>query len=104
MAIWAAIVLVLMGGYQYRYELQDIASRLTAGLIPGSPISMRDEDGRAAVMLERMSSGHFEVRAEVNGAPVTLLIDTGATATVLSAADAARAGYRSGRRSTTMSR
>lgn len=92
MAIWAAIVLVLMGGYQYRYELQDIASRLTAGLIPGSPISVRDEDGRAAVMLERMSSGHFEVRAEVNGAPVTLLVDTGATATVLSAADATRAG------------
>ena len=92
MAVWAAIVLVLMGGYQYRYELQDIASRMTAGLIPGSPISMRDNQGRAAVMLERMSNGHFEVRAEINGTPVTLLVDTGATNTVLSAADAGRAG------------
>jgi len=92
MAVWAAIVLVLMGGYQYRYELQDIASRMTAGLIPGSPISLRDNEGRAAVMLDRLSNGHFEVRAEVNGAPVTLLVDTGATNTVLSATDAGRAG------------
>ena len=53
---------------------------------------MRDDQGRAAVMLERMSNGHFEVRAEINGTPVTLLVDTGATNTVLSAADAGRAG------------
>lgn len=91
-AVWVAIVLLLMGGYQYRYELQDVGSRLTGGLIPGSPMSIRDEDGRAAVMLERMRSGHFEVRAEINGAPVTLLVDTGATSTVLSADDARRAG------------
>lgn len=93
MAIWAAIILVLMAGYQYRYELQDIASRVTAGLVPGSPLSITDEDGRAAVMLDRMASGHFEVRAEVNGTPVTVMVDTGATGTVLTAADARRAGY-----------
>jgi aspartyl protease family protein len=62
LAIWALVAVVLMGGYQYRYELQDVASRLTAGFIPGSPISVRDDDGRTAVMLERVSSGHFERR------------------------------------------
>ena len=93
MAVWLVVILVLMVGYQYRYELQDVASRLTAGLVPGSPLSITDEDGRAAVMLERMASGHFEVRAEINGAPVTVLVDTGATSTVLTASDAARAGY-----------
>lgn len=92
-AIWLAIVLLLVGGYQYRYELQDVASRLTAGLVPGSPLSVTDADGRAAVMLERLSNGHFEVRAEVNGAPVTVMIDTGATTTVLTSEDARRAGY-----------
>ena len=33
LALWALVILVLMVGYQYRYDLQDIASRLTGGLI-----------------------------------------------------------------------
>ena len=93
MAIWLVVILALMAGYQYRYELQDAASRLTAGLIPGSPLSLTDADGRAAVMVERLANGHFEVRAEIDGAPVTAMIDTGATSTVLTAEDARRAGY-----------
>jgi aspartyl protease family protein len=92
-AIWAAIVVALVGGYQYRYELQDIASRLTAGLIPGSPISSRDAEGRIAVVLDRMGDGHFFVRAEVNGALTPMIVDTGATTTVLTSADARRAGF-----------
>jgi aspartyl protease family protein len=93
LALWLLVVLVLVAGYQYRYELQDVASRLTAGLVPGSPLSMTDDDGRAAVMIDRMAGGHFEVRAEINGTPVTMLVDTGATATVLAAQDAREAGY-----------
>lgn len=93
LAVWLAVILVLVAGYQYRYELQDVASRLTAGLVPGSPLSITGEDGRAAVMLERQSNGHFEVRAEVSGTPVRVMIDTGATSTVLTARDAERAGY-----------
>ncbi|MBX3530736.1 MAG: TIGR02281 family clan AA aspartic protease [Rhizobiaceae bacterium] len=92
-AIWAAIAIALVGGYQYRYELQDIASRLTAGLIPGSPISNRDAEGRIAVVLDRMGDGHFFVRAEVNGALTPMIVDTGATTTVLTSADARRAGF-----------
>src|SRR5680860_596391 len=49
MALWIAIFLTLMGGYVYRYELQDIASRLSAGLVPGSPISSTALDGRHQV-------------------------------------------------------
>lgn len=93
MAIWLLVILVLMGGYQFRYELQDVASRLTAGLIPGSPLSITDAEGRAAVMLDRLSNGHFEVRAEINGTTVLTMIDTGATSTVLTAQDAARIGF-----------
>ena len=93
MAIWLAIILALVTGYQYRYELQDVASRLTAGLVPGSPMTATDAEGRAAVMLDRMSNGHFEVQARVNGTSVAMMVDTGATSTVLSARDAARAGF-----------
>ena len=93
MAIWLLLLLVLMAGYQYRYELQDVASRLSAGLIPGSPLSIADADGRAAVMIDRLANGHFEVRAEINGVPLMVMIDTGATSTVLTFEDARRAGY-----------
>lgn len=91
-AIWLAIILLLVTGYQYRYELQDVANRVTAGLVPGSPLSGTDADGRISVMLERMGNGHFEVRALVNAASVTVMIDTGATSTVLTSDDARRAG------------
>jgi aspartyl protease family protein len=92
-AIWLAIIVVMAGGYQYRYELQDVASRLTAGLIPGSPISVTDSDGRKTVMIEKDGSGHFETVGSVYGQPVRFVVDTGATTTVLSERDARSAGY-----------
>ncbi len=90
--IWGGIFLLMIGGYQYRYELQDVASRLTAGLIPGSPLSVTNADGRLAVALQRDGDGHFLARGAINGIAVTLLVDTGATTTVLTAADAQRVG------------
>jgi aspartyl protease family protein len=92
LAVWTLILLVLVAGYQYRYELQDVANRLTAGLVPASPISAITEEGATLVQLDKQASGHFEVRGEVNGVSVRFLIDTGATSTVLTAQDARRAG------------
>lgn len=93
LASWAIIILALVTGYQYRYELQDMASRLTAGLVPGSPLTITDSSGRVTVMLEKRTHGHFQTEGAVNGTPVDFLVDTGATTTVLTAEDAARAGY-----------
>lgn len=92
LALWLLIAVALIAGYQYRYELQDIASRVTAGLIPGSPVSVLSADGSANVLLDKQSDGHFQVRMTVDGAPVRAMIDTGATTTVLTAADARAAG------------
>ena len=89
---WIAIVLALVAGYQYRYELQDFASRVSAGLIPGSPLALGEEDGRPTVTLEKALNGHFEARILVNGAAIRALVDTGASSTVLSADDARAAG------------
>ena len=47
-------------------------------------------DGRIEV--PAAADGHFYVMAEVNGAPVRFVVDTGATHVVLTRADAARAG------------
>ncbi len=91
-AIWIIVILVLMAGYVYRFDLQDIGSRMTAGLIPGSPVSSQTSDGRNQVMLIRDNNGHFEVTAQVNGQAIRLLVDTGASSVVLTHEDALRAG------------
>ncbi|MCF6100520.1 TIGR02281 family clan AA aspartic protease [Mesorhizobium muleiense] len=93
MGAWAVIVLALIAGYQYRYELQDFASRVTAGLVPGSPLALGLEDGHATVTLDKAGNGHFEARIMVNGTPVRAVVDTGATSTVLTAQDAQAAGF-----------
>lgn len=93
LGVWAAIVLALIAGYQYRYELQDVASRVTAGLVPGSPLALGMDNGRATVTLDKADNGHFEARILVNGASVRTMVDTGATSTVLTAEDAIAAGF-----------
>ena len=84
LGLWALIFLVLTTGYIFRYEAQDVASRFTGGLIPGSPLTAFDDEGRATVTLTRLPNGHFETDARVNGRPVRFLIDTGATGIALS--------------------
>ena len=91
LAYWLLLILILMTGYQYRFELQDVASRVSAGLVPGSPMSV-SSDGRMAVMIDRSRNGHFEARVDMNGATVRTLVDTGASVTVLTFADAGRIG------------
>ncbi len=90
--IWIGIFLVLMTGYTYRYELQDTASALTAGLIPGSPLASRTADGRQQVTLVKSANGHFSARGTANGKSIRFLVDTGASSVVLTNAAAARAG------------
>ncbi|MBU0582490.1 MAG: TIGR02281 family clan AA aspartic protease [Alphaproteobacteria bacterium] len=93
LAIWLLVILALMAGFQYRYELQDVANRVSGGLVPGSPLTAFDDEGRAVVTLQKRMDGHFEASLAVDGTPVSTIVDTGATSTVLTAADAARAGF-----------
>lgn len=90
--IWLAIILALTAGYGYRYELQDVASRVTGGLVPGSPISVRSADGRLQATLIRSSSGHFSAVTRVNDRSMRMLVDTGASLVVLTQSDARAAG------------
>lgn len=92
LVVWIGIFLVVMAGYSYRYEMQDIASRITGGLVPGSPISVTNADGRTKITLIRDNSRHFSARGSVNNTQIRFLVDTGATDIVLSNRDAARAG------------
>src|SRR5690606_21136333 len=38
-AIWIAVLLMLVAAYQYRHELNEVASRVGAGFLPGRPVS-----------------------------------------------------------------
>jgi aspartyl protease family protein len=44
------------------------------------------------LVLERRGDGHFYADVEVNGVPIEMLVDTGASSVALSAEDARRAG------------
>ncbi len=89
---WVGIFLILMAAYAYRYELQDVASRVSGGLFPGSPISVTNANNNRQVTLIRSANGHFSARAQISGINVTFLVDTGASQVVLSNEDAARIG------------
>jgi aspartyl protease family protein len=92
--IWLVVLLALVAGYEYRFELQDVANRLTAGLVPSRPQTAIGTDGRANVTVEKSNNGHFEIAGTVNGASARFLVDTGASSVMLTTLDAASAGFR----------
>lgn len=90
---WTAILLLLVAGYAYRHELVGVGGRLLGVLVPGMPISGQLA-GEAAdsVVIMRNGDGHFAVRASVDGVPMTMLVDTGASLVTLTPEDARAIG------------
>jgi aspartyl protease family protein len=83
--IWVVIALLLVVGYTYRFELREVADRVLAELFPGR-VAAR---GRT-VEVARRNDGSFSVTLQVNGARISMVFDTGASAIVLTQ-DAAKA-------------
>jgi clan AA aspartic protease (TIGR02281 family) len=54
----------------------------------------QSEESDLEYVIEAGAGGHFVVEAVVNGAPVTFLVDTGASNVVLTMEDAERLGFR----------
>jgi aspartyl protease family protein len=86
--LWAALFGVALVGYAYRDDLGGIAARVFGELMPGT--AMIDVERGTATFPGR--DGHFQINATINGAEVRTIFDTGASAVVLTAADARRAG------------
>ena len=90
--IWALVFLVMVTVYAYRGPLLRFAGPVLSELNPGSAVIVGDPEGIQSLSVARSSNGHFHIEASVDGTDVRFLIDTGATGTVLSERDAARAG------------
>ena len=90
--IWLLIILVLVTGYLYRFDLQEIGNRLTAGLIPGRAVVTTNAGGEQILVIHKGVSGHFEADVTIDGTPLRMLVDTGASSVVLSYEDAMRLG------------
>lgn len=93
LATWVIIFGILALGYSIWTGSGRLGGELDVarGIDEGDSISFRAD-----------MSGHFFVRAEVNGVPVLFMVDTGATDVALTRADAADIGFPVDRLSYTM--
>jgi len=87
-AIWLAVGVLLVTLASYRDELGGVANRVRGAFSGGYPVAT----GPREFAISQSSDGGFYVMGKVNGQPVRFLVDTGASQTVLSPADARRLG------------
>jgi aspartyl protease family protein len=76
--VWIVVAFVLMVGYTYRFQLREVADHVMAELVPGHAA----ESGRT-VALARTQSSDFQIMTDINGHTIPMILDTGASAVVL---------------------
>lgn len=89
LVLWVGIFAAAGLGYAYRDEITGIAGRVAGELRPGVAM-VNAEQGTAT--FRRGMGGHFEINATVNDHTTPMIFDTGASAVVLTIADAKAAG------------
>ena len=87
--LWIGIFGVAAVSYAYRDELTGIAARVAGELRPGIAVV---DSAQGLATFRRGLGGHFEINATVNGHTTPMIFDTGASAVVLTIADAEAAG------------
>ena len=85
---WIVVGVVLVFCYTYRVEFRDVSERMLAELIPGRATQRTAR----TVEIVRGRGGDFQVAAQVNGSRVAMVLDTGASAVVLTQEAAKTAG------------
>ncbi len=91
---WMAIGIFLVAGYAYRAELSEVRDRVVQELQPGSvqTVSPGVAGHGIEVAIRKTGDGHFIARTHVNGKPIRMIVDTGASTVVLRPEDARKAG------------
>jgi aspartyl protease family protein len=95
---WAGIGLTLVALYSYREDLlpfaERFAQRIAGELMPGTPEMVATEGAEGVgVRIRRGWEGHFIAAAQVNGVPLKMIVDTGASTVVLRPEDAQKLGF-----------
>ncbi|MFA5949527.1 MAG: TIGR02281 family clan AA aspartic protease [Hyphomicrobium sp.] len=98
---WVAAALILAAGITHLDEIRSTA-RIAVGGATEVPASAPSPDASASarrsssrtVEIPAAANGHYFAKAEINGRPIDVLVDTGATIVALTYEDAERAGVR----------
>jgi aspartyl protease family protein len=86
--IWIAIFIVIIIGYAFRHELDEVKRRVISVLVPSYAWV---EDGE--ITLSRNADGHFYINTLANNkTTIKFLIDTGATGVAITQKDAINMG------------
>ncbi len=78
-AAWLAIMVVLVAGYTYRFDLADAANRMLGAVLPG--VAITGTGGEVVVTRDR--GDHFTINGRINGRAARFLFDTGASTVVI---------------------
>lgn len=89
--LWLFIFAILAAGYTYRFELHAAAYRVLAELAPGYAVPVA-QGNTPSVEVARARDGDFNVKVEINGNRIPMLVDTGASSMVLTPEDAVAVG------------
>lgn len=91
---WLVMIALIAVGYGYKDDLTALGGRTIGMLVPGQPM---ETGRRGEAAIARSRDGHFHAVADVDGARVRFMIDTGASTVVLTDDDARAAGIEPGK-------
>jgi aspartyl protease family protein len=90
---WLALGFALVTLYSYKEQIAPIAARVVGELLPGSTMTVEQgTGGLTEIRIRKRLDGHFNAEVEVNGRPISMIVDTGASSIVLTPEDAAKVG------------
>ncbi|AAU04311.1 TIGR02281 family clan AA aspartic protease [Rickettsia typhi] len=89
LAMWAAIFLLIITGYAFRFELHYAYHRVISALIPSYKWSTQVGE----IIIARSGDGHFYINACVNNVKIKFMVDTGASDIALTKEDAQKLGF-----------
>jgi aspartyl protease family protein len=91
LAIWIGLFAVALMAYAHRFDLEAAGYRVFGMLVPGVPVP---GPTAGSVIVAKSRDGHFHVRATIHGHALQMIVDTGASAVVLTDRDALAIGIR----------